>query len=266
MMATVGLIFSVIFAVLSAIAVVIILWLLYWIARNVALKILKSVLLFVLISAVVLFFVTPLLKYLVLAKSYWLLLSLVVSIVIMIASFMQCDINVKIYGSVAVVMNFLISFVLFYLLYGTYFKQINDIQKAMGVELSKSLTISGDWVFTSYYISISLSTFLFYGWDKKISEIFPKDDKPYEKLDSIQKFGHRIATEMPFLKPPRVPEKVLHWHSYCGGSVGAFIAQDFFRHKSSKEPFKSRYTMTVVAQIFSLISIHVVIAIIMILI
>ncbi|WP_269931862.1 DUF1294 domain-containing protein [Aminobacter sp. HY435] len=38
----------------------------------------------------------------------------------------------------------------------------------------------------------------------------------------------------------RIPEKTLLWLALVGGSVGAVIAQQMFRHKTRKEPFRSR--------------------------
>lgn len=38
----------------------------------------------------------------------------------------------------------------------------------------------------------------------------------------------------------RIPEKTLLWLALAGGSIGAVTAQHFFRHKTRKEPFRSR--------------------------
>ncbi|PWK76126.1 DUF1294 domain-containing protein [Aminobacter sp. AP02] len=38
----------------------------------------------------------------------------------------------------------------------------------------------------------------------------------------------------------RIPEKTLLWLAFAGGSLGAVAAQHLFRHKTRKEPFRSR--------------------------
>ncbi|AWC21586.1 DUF1294 domain-containing protein [Aminobacter sp. P9b] len=38
----------------------------------------------------------------------------------------------------------------------------------------------------------------------------------------------------------RIPEKTLLWLAFAGGSLGALSAQHLFRHKTRKEPFRSR--------------------------
>ncbi|MCA0275052.1 MAG: DUF1294 domain-containing protein [Proteobacteria bacterium] len=38
----------------------------------------------------------------------------------------------------------------------------------------------------------------------------------------------------------RIPEKTLLWLAFVGGSLGAVAAQHLFRHKTRKEPFRSR--------------------------
>lgn len=38
----------------------------------------------------------------------------------------------------------------------------------------------------------------------------------------------------------RIPEKTLLWLAFAGGSIGAVTAQHLFRHKTRKEPFRSR--------------------------
>lgn len=38
----------------------------------------------------------------------------------------------------------------------------------------------------------------------------------------------------------RISEKTLLWLAFAGGSIGALSAQHLFRHKTRKEPFRSR--------------------------
>jgi uncharacterized membrane protein YsdA (DUF1294 family) len=46
----------------------------------------------------------------------------------------------------------------------------------------------------------------------------------------------------------RIPEKTLLWLAFAGGSVGAVTAQHLFRHKTHKEPFRSRLYRIVLLQ------------------
>jgi len=36
----------------------------------------------------------------------------------------------------------------------------------------------------------------------------------------------------------RVPERTLLWSMFCGGFVGAWLAMNWFRHKTVKQPFR----------------------------
>ncbi|MDV7143652.1 DUF1294 domain-containing protein [Tropicimonas sp. TH_r6] len=47
----------------------------------------------------------------------------------------------------------------------------------------------------------------------------------------------------------RVPEKVLLWVAVWGGSPGAILGQQVFRHKTRKEPFRSRLGWIIVGQL-----------------
>jgi len=62
----------------------------------------------------------------------------------------------------------------------------------------------------AYLISVNISTFLLYGYDK-------------------------LTSKFSFL---RVPEFVLHLFCALGGTPMAFISQKLFSHKTSKESFQ----------------------------
>lgn len=46
----------------------------------------------------------------------------------------------------------------------------------------------------------------------------------------------------------RISEKTLLWLAFAGGSLGAVVAQHVFRHKTRKEPFRSRLYAIVALQ------------------
>lgn len=72
-----------------------------------------------------------------------------------------------------------------------------------------------------YFIAINLTTFLLYGYDKKISST--------EKV--------------------RVPERTLHKLALLGGSPAGLLAQRFFRHKTLKGSFQMIYWVIVLVQV-----------------
>ena len=80
-------------------------------------------------------------------------------------------------------------------------------------------------VVVAYFLSINLTTFCVYGYDKKIA------------LSSWV----------------RVPEKLLHTLSLVGGSPAALIAQRLFRHKTIKSSFQTIYWSIVCIQLVILV-------------
>ncbi|RKZ38673.1 MAG: hypothetical protein DRQ49_13660 [Gammaproteobacteria bacterium] len=76
----------------------------------------------------------------------------------------------------------------------------------------------------AYIVSVNLTTFLFYGYDKMIA-------------------GGSFL---------RVPELVLQGLSLSGGSPAGLIAQKFFRHKTVKGSFQLVYWAIVVVQVIVL--------------
>jgi uncharacterized membrane protein YsdA (DUF1294 family)/cold shock CspA family protein len=84
---------------------------------------------------------------------------------------------------------------------------------------------SGLHIVVCYIVSINLSTFLFYGYDKTIA-------------------GSSLL---------RVPEWVLHGLSMGGGSPAGLIAQKAFRHKTIKGSFQFVYWAIVVIQAIILV-------------
>ncbi len=81
----------------------------------------------------------------------------------------------------------------------------------------------------AYIISINLSTFIFYGYDKIIA-------------------GTSLL---------RVPEWILHGLAISGGSPIALISQKVFHHKTIKESFQIAYWIIVIIQLMILIAINI---------
>ncbi len=80
-------------------------------------------------------------------------------------------------------------------------------------------------IIVAYLVSINLSTFLFYGYDKMIA-------------------GRSLL---------RVPEWILHGLSMAGGSPAGLIAQKLFRHKTVKGSFQLVYWAIVIIQVVILV-------------
>ena len=83
------------------------------------------------------------------------------------------------------------------------------------------LSYEGLHFILAYFLSINLTTFLFYGYDKLIA-------------------GSSLL---------RVPEWVLHSLSIGGGSPTGLLAQKVFRHKTIKGSFQFVYWAIVILQI-----------------
>ena len=84
-------------------------------------------------------------------------------------------------------------------------------------------TLSGSITFfiISFYMTVSLMTFIMYVMDK-----------------SAAKKGHW-----------RIKESTLHLLSLVGGWPGALIAQQVLRHKSIKQPFQFIFWLTVILNV-----------------
>ncbi|HLP87686.1 MAG TPA: DUF1294 domain-containing protein [Nostocaceae cyanobacterium] len=83
----------------------------------------------------------------------------------------------------------------------------------------------------SYFHSINISAFFSYGYDKGVAWLFPKDNNRRHWLQHI--FGW-LNDRIPSIKNnlmQRIPESILHWHSACGGTIGAYLGHQFFQHK-----------------------------------
>lgn len=72
-----------------------------------------------------------------------------------------------------------------------------------------------------YLIAVSMITFLFYG---------------YDKVQAKRNGG-------------RIPEVVLHLLALMGGTIGAFLGQILFRHKTKKWEFRRVFILIVIVQL-----------------
>jgi len=86
-----------------------------------------------------------------------------------------------------------------------------------GIALWHFTNIHPLWI---YLISISLITFLFYGYDK------------FQARNNRQ----------------RIPEMILHLLALIGGSPGALLGQVLFRHKTKKYRFLIVFVMIMILQ------------------
>ena len=78
--------------------------------------------------------------------------------------------------------------------------------------------------YLAYSTTLSLITFVIYGWDKR----------------QAKQNGWRV------------PEKRLHRYSLLGGWPGAIAGQQFFRHKTQKWKFKAVATIAAVLHLLAI--------------
>ena len=78
-----------------------------------------------------------------------------------------------------------------------------------------------------YLCAINFVTFVVYAWDKRSARL-----------------GNW-----------RVPERTLLLLAFVGGSIGAKIAQQKLRHKTTKQPFAKRLSLIIAAQIIFIIAV-----------
>lgn len=154
----------------------------------------------------------------------------------------------KLYGSLSVAVNTLLMTFMIYSLYS------NGSQNTQSTN-EKLVTLTATDSMMLYLASINLSAFLFFGYDKFRAWIFPKATVDWDgevQLPSLNHWSQKLARWLerlaPWVKPPRVPEWILHWHSILGGTIGAAFGQLFFHHKISSVKFQPVYRKTFVIQ------------------
>ena len=92
------------------------------------------------------------------------------------------------------------------------------LSAGIGIALWYFTPIHPLWI---YLITLTLITFLFYGYDK------------YQAIN----------------RNNRIPEIVLHLLTLAGGTIGAIAGQLLFRHKTKKLSFRVVFIIIVVVQI-----------------
>jgi uncharacterized membrane protein YsdA (DUF1294 family) len=91
---------------------------------------------------------------------------------------------------------------------------------AIGLTLILLIWVKLD-LLLAWLLSITLVTFLTYGFDKAIA-------------------GKNVT---------RVPEKVLLLITFCGGTIGAIVGMEVFRHKTVKTSFRKQFFIVIILQV-----------------
>ncbi len=94
----------------------------------------------------------------------------------------------------------------------------------LGLSLGATMVLAANLhldLLVSWFVSITLATWLVFGFDKAIS-------------------GSKWT---------RVPETVLLVLTFAGGTLGAIIGRSMFRHKTVKPSFRRKFWLTVLAQL-----------------
>lgn len=76
-------------------------------------------------------------------------------------------------------------------------------------------------IYLAIVLVASIVSFVLYGWDKRQAKVDGR----------------------------RIPENNLHFLAFAGGWPGAFLGQQFFRHKTQKRPFQITFWLTVIVHV-----------------
>ena len=99
------------------------------------------------------------------------------------------------------------------------FGSVAVLLTALSVYMLRS-QLAASWV-VAYLVGITAATFLLYGYDKTAAR-------------------RRML---------RVPERVLHASALAGGTAGALLGQQVFRHKTQKSSFRVWFWLFAVIQV-----------------
>ncbi len=86
-----------------------------------------------------------------------------------------------------------------------------------------SLTLSWAW---QLFIELNIATFLLFGFDKLSAQV----------------------------RTRRISERILYLATFCGGSIGALVAMNLFRHKTRKLSFQLVIALLILIQIIIVLS------------
>ena len=160
------------------------------------------------------------------------------------------------YGKWLIILNFSAIALATFFLYKEYAQSLST-QGQINFGLNHSSGFIVFFVTTIYFHCVNLSAFLAYGYDRGIAWLFPKSDAP---THWVQKLFGWINRQNPKIKEnmmQRMPETILHWHSTCGGTIGALMGHKFFAHKmrgtESRVKFAPIFKRTVILQILLII-------------
>jgi uncharacterized membrane protein YsdA (DUF1294 family) len=162
------------------------------------------------------------------------------------------------YGKWLITLNFSAIALAAFFLYEEYAQSLSTPGQT-NLYLNHLPGLSAFFITTIYFHCVNISAFFTYGYDSGVAWLFPKNDAP---THWVQKLFGWINSQNPRIKEnmmQRMPESILHWHSTCGGTIGAFMGHKFFIHKmrgaESRVKFAPIFKRTVIVQILLIIAI-----------
>ncbi|MEL7409287.1 MAG: DUF1294 domain-containing protein, partial [Cyanobacteria bacterium J06558_2] len=164
------------------------------------------------------------------------------------------------YGKWFVTLNFAIIAMTAFFFYEYYVQRFSTLMPiSLSLDYSSGLIVL--FIITIYFHSINISAFLAYGYDSGIAWLFPKSSTPTHWAQKLFFWIDKHNPKIRIILMQRMPESILHWHSTCGGTIGAFLGHKFFIHKmrgrESKVKFAPIFKRTVILQILLIIAISI---------
>lgn len=179
------------------------------------------------------------------ARSNFIYLGVAIAIIVLLFG---KSLPFKIYGLLSIAINTISVVSISLLMYETN-------SNLTSVNTATYSSINSLSIFSIYLTSINLVTFFLYGYDKFRAWIFPKPTisngfgYPPSVNHWSQKLAGWFAKHIPWIKPPRVPEWILHWHLIFGGTIGAIFGQRFFNHKTKSKKFQPVFCKVIAIQV-----------------
>lgn len=161
------------------------------------------------------------------------------------------------YGKWLITLNFSAIALAAFFLYEEYAQSLST-QGQVNFGLNHSSGLIVFFITTIYFHFVNLSAFFAYGYDSGIAWLFPKSDTPTHWAQKLFGWVNRQNPKIKKNMMQRMPEPILHWHSTCGGTIGAFMGHKFFIHKmrgaESRVKFAPIFKKTVILQILLIIA------------